>query len=78
MADGGLISTGELARRVGRSQSGIRKLATAGVIPPGTTIVGSGRFVWQEKDFPAIAAAIEASLAERAKRGQRPAERVAG
>ena len=66
MAESGLVSTGELARRVGRSQTGIRKLIAAGVIPPGTTIVGSGRFVWREADLPAI----EAALAERAGRGR--------
>ena len=66
-----LVSTGELARRLGRSQTGVRRLIAAGVIPPGTTIVGSGRFVWRESDFPAI----EAALAERTERGQRLAER---
>ncbi len=73
MADDGLLSTGELARRVGRSQSGIRKLIAAGVIPPGTTIVGSGRFVWREADLRAI----EAALRERGGRKDRRPERQA-
>ncbi len=68
-----LLSTGELGRRIGFSQSGVRKLIAAGVIPPGTTIVGSGRFVWRESDLPAI----EAALRSRTRRGRRLAERAA-
>lgn len=70
MADG-LVSTGEVARRLGLSQSGVRKLARAGRIPPGATIVGSGRFVWREADL----AAIEEALRESSQQGRRLAER---
>ena len=74
MADSGLVSTGELARRLGRSQSGVRKLEKAGRIPPATVIVGSGRKVWPLADL----AAIEEALRESSQQGRRRPERVVG
>jgi hypothetical protein len=59
-----LVSTGELARRLGRSLSGIRKLEAQGRIPRSTTIMGSGRKVWKLQDLPAI----EEALRENSRR----------
>ncbi len=73
MADDGLLSTGEVARRLGRGQTSVRTLAREGLIPAGTRIAGSGRLVWRESDFPAIVAA----LAERGGRRQRRSGRIA-
>ena len=53
-----LVSTGELARRLGRSQAGVRKLEQQGRIPRGTVILGSGRKVWRLEDLPAIEQAL--------------------
>jgi len=60
-----LVSTGELARRLGRSQAGVRQLEAQGLIPRSIMIIGSGRRVWRLEDVPAI---------ERAnrKRSQQP------
>ena len=52
-----LLSTGEVARRTGRSLSGIKRLAQAGAIG-GITIIGSGRRVWRLEDLPAIKRAL--------------------
>jgi hypothetical protein len=62
-----LVSTGELARRLGRSLSGVRKLEAQGRIPRSATIVGSGRKVWRLDDLPAI----ERALRENGQRKDR-------
>lgn len=59
-----LLSTGELARRLGRSLSGIKKLEARGHIPRGVVILGSGRKVWKLSDLPAI----QEALAQRSRR----------
>lgn len=59
-----LVSTGELARRLGRSQAGVRKLEAQGRIPRGAVIIGSGHKVWRAADVPAI----EQTLRENSRR----------
>lgn len=54
-----LVSTGEVARRLGRSISGVKRLVSEGKIPPGLVITGSGRRVWRLEDLPAIEEALE-------------------
>jgi len=53
-----LVSTGEVARRLNRSISGIKRLVDAGRIPPGVRITGSGRRVWRIEEMPAIEEAL--------------------
>ncbi len=53
-----LVSTGYLARSLGRSQAGVRKLEAQGRIPRGVVILGSGRKVWHLADLPAIEQAL--------------------
>ena len=65
----GLLSTGALARRLGRSTSGIRKLERQGRIPAAIVIEGSGRKVWPGD----VVAEIERSLADIGRRRVRPA-----
>ena len=54
-----LISSGELARRLGRSVSGIKKLDREGRIPQALVIRGTGRRVWRLADLPAIERALQ-------------------
>ncbi len=56
-----LISSGELARRLSRSLSGVKKLEREGRIPPSIVILGSGRKVWPLRDLPAIEDALKNS-----------------
>lgn len=45
-----LLSPGEVARRIGISDSGLRKAAREGRIPSGLRIAGSRRRVWLASD----------------------------
>jgi len=54
LSDIELVSTAELARRLGYSQSNVLKLERGGHIPHGITVVGWGRRVWRSEDIPAI------------------------
>lgn len=49
-----LLSPGEVARRIGLSDSGLRKAAREGRIPYGIRIVGSRRRVWLAADVEAM------------------------
>ena len=49
-----LVATTELARRLGYSESGVRKLERLGRIPAGLTITGSRQRVWRGTDVPAM------------------------
>jgi len=53
-----LLSTGEVRRRLGVSSTYVRRLAREGTIPRPVVIVGSGKFVWQAHDWPAIERAV--------------------
>lgn len=59
MMDDGLISTGELARRVGISVSMVRKLEKIGAIPPADRLLGSDRRVYRGDDVTVVREAIE-------------------
>jgi hypothetical protein len=68
MEDQNLISTGELARRVGLSPSGIRKLASLGLLPPAAVIAGTHHWAWRVDDLPAIEAAVRQRRAAQRRR----------
>ena len=54
-----LLSTGEIARRLGRSVSSVKQLVASGCIPPAIVITGSGKRAWRQEDFPKIETAIK-------------------
>jgi predicted DNA-binding transcriptional regulator AlpA len=49
-----LLSSGEVAKRLGLSMTGTHKLVRAGVLPTPIVIEGSGRFVWLSSEWPSI------------------------
>ena len=49
-----LLSSGEIARRLGIGMTMTHKLVRAGAIPQPVVIEGSGRFVWPSEQWPAI------------------------
>jgi len=54
-----LVATTELARRLGYSESGVRKLERLGRIPAGLTITGSRQRVWRGADIPQMKTALQ-------------------
>jgi len=68
-----LMSTGEVARRLGRSISGVKKLVSDGRIPPGTVIAGSGRRVWRIEELPSIEQALREGSCRKGQREIRAA-----
>ena len=61
-----LVSTAELARRLGYSQSNVLKLERGGYIPRGITVVGWGRRVWKAEDIPNMQEALQRRVTRRA------------
>jgi len=53
-----VLSSGELQRRLGISKPYLYKLMDEGTVPRPIVIVGSGKFVWQAHDWPAIERAV--------------------
>lgn len=53
-----LLSPGEVARRIGLSDSGLRKAAREGRIPHGIQITGSRRRVWLAADVEVMKEAL--------------------
>jgi len=49
-----LLSSGEIAKRLGVGMTTTHKLLREGVIPQPVVIEGSGRFVWPSDQWPAI------------------------
>jgi DNA-binding transcriptional MerR regulator len=60
-----LLSTGDLATRLGVSQSAVKLWEREGVIPRGIVVEGSGRKVWRLVDLPAIRKGLEERRARR-------------
>ncbi len=63
----GLLSSGEVARRLGVGMTTTHKLVRAGILPAPITIEGSGRFVWPSDQWPAIEQAFIARPNRRRK-----------
>jgi len=60
-----LISTGELAARVGRSPSTIKFLESRGVITPGIRVIGSNRRVWPSSQVELVKEQLKAHSGNR-------------
>ena len=61
MNDPDLLSSGAVARRLGLSLSGLRKLERRGAVPPSLRMAGLGRTwrVWPAADLAEIERAVE-------------------
>ncbi len=55
-----LVSTGEIAKRLGVSVALVQKLERNGQLPPALRIEGNPRRVWRSDDWPLIRAKFEA------------------
>ena len=62
-----LISTGELAARLGRAPSTIKFLEARGVITPSIRVIGSNRRVWPSAQTETIRAQLNAHRGARSK-----------
>ena len=63
-----LLGTGDIARHVNYSLSGIKKLERLGVIPRALRVAGTGRRAWRSEDLPLI----EERIAARRRQHQGP------
>lgn len=50
----GLLSSGEISKRLGIGMTTTHKLVRSGILPAPITIEGSGRFAWPSDQWPAI------------------------
>ncbi len=55
-----LLSTGEIARRLGVSLTLVQRLEKRGDLPPALIIAGSGRRAWPSDRWPEIVRRFEA------------------
>ncbi len=62
-----LLSSGEVARRLGIGMTSVHKLLGRGLLPPPIVIEGSGRFVWTSDQWVEIEEAVRTRVDRRRK-----------